>query len=343
MSWSRSAASLLVEDGDFGAALIGQLLLPGQRRLCLVQRQLQLLKADVALLDLALGQGGAFPLGAELAFKLLRAVADGGEFRHQGFALLSRQAQFLGSLRAGGLGLLELFGGLVALGLRPLGQSGQGGDLGFKLLADIAERLDIGLQAGDLAERGLDLLAVGFDHLIGVFQLPADLGDFAGGLIAATRQGRDLGVELILFGLRFGEAGGKLLPVGGRALQFGGKLGDVDAKVGVRLPLHGEQVAQFRQLPVQARQGLIAARQRVGHVELRDDEDHQHEDHDHDQRGQGIDPARPDIDRVFPAAPPAAAACHNRLSDPDPPRHRSLSSARAAMVRASSLISLRIS
>src|SRR5271154_3114331 len=89
--------------------------------------------------------------------------------------------------------------------------------------------------------------------------------------------------------------------------------------------------------------GLVPARQHLAHIELGEHEDQQDKDDDEEQRGQGIDEAGPYIDSSGGSS--AVCAGHYGLSDGGSARFAGAlsSSAIAAMVRASSRNSPRIS
>ncbi|MEZ5466690.1 MAG: hypothetical protein R3F18_03330 [Lysobacterales bacterium] len=64
------------------------------------------------------------------------------------------------------------------------------------------------------------------------------------------------------------------------------------------LLFHRQGLGQLRQFQIQRGQSLVAAAERIRQHELTDGEDHQHEHQHHQQRAQGVDKARPEIDRT---------------------------------------------
>ena len=185
--------------------------------------------------------------------------------------------------------------------------------------------LPVGGAKGSGMSLVFELLAHGFQRLDVVqhaLQLRLGLGQILGRGFGFRRD-----VAKLLFG-------GVL--VGERALKLRRQLGYVDAEIGVGLAFKGQHVGKLAHLAGEALQRLVAAGERDAQIELGQHEDDQQKGNDQEQRRQGIDEAGPDID----VARRAAARCDHDLSNP---HQRVSSSAKAAMVRASSLISLRIS
>ena len=247
---------LQVEHADLVARLLGQRALV--LRLALGARRLveQIGNTDVALRDDGLGKRGALRFARQPRRELLGAVARGRQF------LIARLHQ-LGSPR----------------------------HLRFELVAHLAQRVDVALEAHQLGKLNLDRLPVGGDGplrlLEAVFEFRADLTQ-RGDILAQAREFGELQLDRLLVGgdqlLGFGKVDrgsigaprhlrhvgaqpvdpqGELVPRPRRILERCRNLSDAEPELGVCLALEREQLGQLADLAVETGERLVAPGQRL--------------------------------------------------------------------------------
>ena len=263
------------------------------------------------------GRGQLVTAGAEQQLRLhheavaddldIAAVAENGAQLAEEIGTVALQLVDLVRQREVQL-LAQLFDAHIlgfGLGLGQIQRRGQFGQLGAQRGHLPVQQLHLGGRLG--RKLGLSgefvLIFLQLRQLRGdlAFQLPPQFGQ----RVDVGSQFRDFGFAAFQLGLGLGQRGAGAVQIEPQGIALAAGTGQrgrefLDGVLGLELCLlfHRQGLGQLRQFQIQRGQSLVAAAERIRQHELTDGEDHQHEHQHHQQRAQGVDKARPEIDRT---------------------------------------------